>query len=201
MSQKAVEIEILSPNLPIQAQQQPARPSLQHRRLEVFVGKWNVEGEQHNGPFGPAATLTAAETYEWLAGGFFLVHRLEGRLGDDELGCLEIIGYEALSQSYPMHSFYNDGNINQWQASEHYGTWTFTGDWRIAGKSLKIRCTTVFSNAGNSKTGKWEYASDDLQWQTFWDVKATREMTTANRQATQESPLRKVMDDPGKAVR
>jgi ketosteroid isomerase-like protein len=44
----------------------------------------------------------------------------------------------------------------------------------MADKSLKVRCTTVFSDAGKTMTGKWEYSSDGSKWQTFWDVRATK---------------------------
>ena len=44
----------------------------------------------------------------------------------------------------------------------------------MADKSLKVRCKTVFSDAGSTMTGKWEYSSAGSKWQTFWDVKATK---------------------------
>jgi Protein of unknown function (DUF1579) len=157
-----------------QAPEQPSTPGLEHRRLDVFVGKWNMEGQQYDGLIGPAAKINAVNTYQWLTGGFFLVHRFEGHVGDSEAACIEIIGHDAASQSYPTHSFYNNGITNEWRARERDGVWTFTGDWQLGGKSLKVRCTTVFSDSGNTMTGKWEHSSDGSNWQTFWDVKATK---------------------------
>ena len=132
-----------------------------------------MDGQQYDGLIGPAAKITAMETYEWLTGGFFLIHRFEGRVSEAEAACIEIIGHDASSQSYPRHSFYNNGITNEWQGRERNGTWTLTGDWQMGGKSLKVRCTTVFSDSGNTMTGKWEYSSAASKWQTFWDVKAT----------------------------
>ena len=57
------------------APEQPSQPGIEHRRLDVFVGKWNMQGQQYDGVIGPAAKITAVETYEWLTGGFFLVSR------------------------------------------------------------------------------------------------------------------------------
>ena len=34
--------------------------------LEVFLGKWKKAGRAHESPFGPAATVTAVETFDWL---------------------------------------------------------------------------------------------------------------------------------------
>ena len=37
--------------------------------LEPLVGKWHTEGQQYEGPLGPAAPFVAVETFEWLDGG------------------------------------------------------------------------------------------------------------------------------------
>jgi hypothetical protein len=145
-----------------------------HQRLNVFAGTWHTEGQQCEGPIGPAANIRAVETYEWLPGEFFLVHRFEGRVGDGEAGCIEIIGYDAQSRSYPTHTFYNNGLANEWQSHERDGSWTLAGDWQMPGKSVKVRCTTVFSDAGNTMRSKWEQSSDGSSWETFWDVKASK---------------------------
>ncbi|HEX6738032.1 MAG TPA: DUF1579 family protein, partial [Vicinamibacteria bacterium] len=73
----------------------PAAPGAAHRRRELFVGSWKMEGRQHAGPFGPAARITATESFEWLQGGFFLVHRLEGRLESEPIACIEVMGHDA----------------------------------------------------------------------------------------------------------
>lgn len=95
-------------------------------------------------------------------------------MGDGEAVCIEIIGHDTESQSYPTYSFYNNGVANEWRSHERDGTWTLTGEWQMAGKSMKVRCATVFSDAGNTMTGQWEHSSDGSNWQTFWDVKAMK---------------------------
>ena len=157
-----------------QAPKQPHNPGPEYRRLDVFVGEWQITGQQYGSPFGPAAKLTAVEAFEWLPGGFFLVHRFEGLIDDQVMACIEIIGHDASSQSYVFHSFYNDSKTNEWQARERDGVWTLSGDWQTEGKSSKVRCTTVFSDSGKTRTAKWERSSDGSNWDTFWDVKATK---------------------------
>lgn len=99
-----------------QVPKQPSTPGPMYRRLDIFLGNWNMEGQQYEGLIGPAAKINAMETYEWLTGRFFLIHRFEGRVGDAEAACIEIIGHDASSQSYPTHSFYNNGITKEWQA-------------------------------------------------------------------------------------
>ena len=152
------------------------KPGAGHQRLNAFVGTWNTEGQQCEGAVGPAAKIRAMETYEWLRGEFFLVHRFEGQVGDGAVACIEIIGYDAETQSYPTHTFYNNGVANEWQSHERDGIWTLAGDWQMQGQSVKVRCTTAFSDAGHTMTSKWEQSSDGSSWETFWDVKASKAM-------------------------
>jgi hypothetical protein len=141
-----------------------------HERLDVFVGKWQLEGLQLEGPMGPASEIDAVETYEWLPGGYFLIHRINGTLGKRELACIEIIGYDPRRQVYTLHSFYVDGNSNQWEASVRDRTWTYTGTWTNS-EPMQVRCVQEFNEAGNASMGKWEFSTDGRRWQTFWDVR------------------------------
>ena len=152
----------------------PAKPSAGHRSLDVWLGEWNTQGQQYEGPVGPAAKITATDTFEWATGEFFMVHRFEGKVGDSDASCIEIIGYDSEIKSYPTHTYYNTGLTNDWQSHESDGTWTLTGDWDMAGKKAKARCTTLFSHDGNTMTGKWEMSIEGGTWQTFWDTKGTK---------------------------
>ncbi|MEP6572627.1 MAG: DUF1579 family protein [Gemmatimonadota bacterium] len=153
---------------------QPAAATPQHLRLEVFAGNWSAQGHQHEGVVGPAAKISAIERFEWLPGGFFLVHHFEGRVGRDEASCIEITGYDSVSRSYPTRTYYNNGQRNDWDVREENGIWMFTGDWPTPDGSMKVRCTVEFSNSGGTRTAKWEHSTSGAAWRTFWDVTAIR---------------------------
>jgi hypothetical protein len=148
--------------------------------LQAFVGKWHTEGNQHGGPLGPQASFVAVETFEWLEGGHFLVHRLEGRFGEQPAACVEIIGRsgDGLSAS----TFYNDGKTGTWKLSETGGTWTMTGEspQRSGGPPLKLRCTATFEDLGNSLVGKWEQSSDGERWEAFLETRSTKAQELPN---------------------
>jgi uncharacterized protein DUF1579 len=150
-------------NTGAQASQQPPKPDPALKRLNAFIGKWNTEGQIKESPFGPAGKLLGRDTYEWLAGGFFLIHRVDVRMSDQKNESIEVIGYDASSKTYPMHSFDSQGNAIAMQANVTGDTWTFTGE--------SMRFTGVFSNDGKSISGKWEYLSDDSKWHHWMDVK------------------------------
>ena len=158
----------------IEATSTQAKPGADHRRLDVFVGTWDMEGQQHAGMFGPAAKVKCTETFEWLPGGLFLIHRLHGQVGNDEMACIEIFEVDAASHGYVLHTFFNDGTKQQWQAREDNGVWIIFSERELAGKTWKLRCTTRLEDAGNTRTGKWERSADGSRWETFWDVKAKK---------------------------
>ena len=65
-------------------------PAPEHDRLGVLIGKWKTEGWTREMPDAPASRIDAIDTYEWLPGGFGLLHdrrregwRREGRWGRD----------------------------------------------------------------------------------------------------------------------
>lgn len=58
----------------------PPTPDPALKRLDFLVGTWEVEGVTEEGPAGPAGTVSTTETYEWLDGGFFLVHHWNGTM-------------------------------------------------------------------------------------------------------------------------
>ena len=165
----------------------PTKPGAAHQRLNVFIGRWDMEGEQLKGFVGPAAKITAAQTYEWVAGGFFMVQRFDALVGGSEAACIEIVGYDARSRTYPVQTYYNNGSTKKWQMTERDGIWTLTGSSKMGGKSMKVRCTTVFTDANKTMTGKWEQSRDDSSWQTFWNFQARKSNARSGKSACPSS--------------
>jgi nitroimidazol reductase NimA-like FMN-containing flavoprotein (pyridoxamine 5'-phosphate oxidase superfamily) len=146
-------------------------PPPENQRLDVLVGRWNTEGEVLAGSSGPATRITGTDTYEWLPGGFFLVHHVDVHMGDEKVDAIEIIGgYDASSQTYPMRAFDNQGNFVTMRASvSEDGVWTFTG--------ASERSTLVVGDDGTTMTARWERSSDGgsnwLPWMNMKFTKAT----------------------------
>lgn len=144
----------------------PSIPGPQHQRLGVFVGKWTTQGRTKATPSAPAAEIVGTDTYEWLEGGFFLVHRVDVRMGAEQVKGLEIIAYDASSETYRTHAFDSQGTYGTYQATVHDGVWTFMG-------ALE-RATVVLSDAGNTMTIQWERSTDGLSWLPWMDVTLTK---------------------------
>ena len=149
-------------------------PRAQRAFPEAFVGKWKTEGQQYATALGSAASISATETYEWLTGGKFLVHRFEGRVGEADAACIEVLGLEESGQRYAVHTFYNNGTSKRWRGEDRDGMWLLTGEWPVTGRSQKVRCVISLLDARNTMKAKWEYSMDGAKWHVFWDVTATR---------------------------
>ncbi len=142
--------------------------------LQPLAGKWHTEGQQIDGPFGPAAPFVAVETFEWLDGGHFLVHRLDGKFGQRPAACMEILGRNPAGELFAQ-SFYNDGHTNTWRLAEDSQTLVLSGGWaKGEADGHQVRCTVSFTEAGNTMNCKWEQSRDGQSWLTFMDTHATK---------------------------
>jgi hypothetical protein len=136
-----------------------------HQRLEIFVGTWRTEGEILDAS-GATRRLRATDTYEWLPGGFFLVHRVDGRMGDEEVRVLEIIGYDAASDAYFTHSYDNHGGVAEYEATLHDRAWS------ILGRSERF--TGTFDEGGTALTGTWERRAEGGEWTRWMTIRLTK---------------------------
>ena len=163
MSQKAIETK----------NQSSPTPSAETKRLDIFVGKWNVEGKSYaEGSSNENLQVSSVEmkfveTCEWLAGGFFLVNRWDGCVGESEFNGMEIIGYDVVSQTYSSRFFDNQGNAPTYQVTVRENVWTYIGELQ--------RATFEFSGDGNTMTTHWDWKKNDREnWLPLCDLTAIK---------------------------
>jgi Protein of unknown function (DUF1579) len=142
----------------------------EHERLEVLVGRWRTEGWTRETPEASAVRIDALDTYEWLDGGFALLHRVDARVGDQHVQGAEIIGYDPERQAYITRYFGSDGpSAYEAELSDEQGVLV----WRMRSKA--DRFTGTFSADGNTITGHWESLDEDSSWQPWMDITLTRQ--------------------------
>lgn len=144
----------------------PAGPGPEHRRLDAFVGRWNTEGVVRATADAPELRFTAVDRYEWMEGGWFLLHHVDARMGDGRLTALEVIGYDPASGTYPMRSWDSQGNAGAHTGTLHDGVWTFAG--------ATERFTGRFGPGGGTLSGTWERSAGGESWEPWMDVILTR---------------------------
>jgi hypothetical protein len=144
----------------------PPRPGPEHQALAPFVGRWRTAGEVLASGSTPALEIAGIDEYEWLPGGFFLLHRVDVRIGGEPVQALEIIGWEAERGSYFMRSFDSQGNASEMRARvDDDGTWRFEGD--------AERFTGRFGDGGDTLSGRWEQREGD-GWIPWMDVRLSK---------------------------
>jgi hypothetical protein len=104
-----------------------AAANVELERLNSFVGVWETVGTITGDPSGEPMPFTAIDTYEWLPGGYFLLHRFDANMPDGNVKGIEIIGYRQEDNSYQMHSYDSLGNVSVAEARFEAGVWTFIG--------------------------------------------------------------------------
>lgn len=137
-------------------------PGAEHRRLEVFIGKWINEGQTIPVGDEPAVRILTSDVYEWMAGGFFVLHTAYGRIGGVGVGGTEIIGYDPASKSYRSILYDSQGNINEDRLTFEGDTWTWAG--------ATHRAFAVFTDDGRTQTCRHERLDENGQWVHAMDV-------------------------------
>jgi nitroimidazol reductase NimA-like FMN-containing flavoprotein (pyridoxamine 5'-phosphate oxidase superfamily) len=146
-----------------------ATPRPENRPLDALVGTWRSEGEVLAGPSGRATRITGTDAYEWLPGGFFLLHHVDVHVGDEKVDAVEVIGgYDAATGTYPMRSFDNQGNFVTMRARVNdAGVWSFTGE--------SERTTLVVGDDGTTMTAHWEQSGDGgSTWRPWMEMRFTK---------------------------
>jgi hypothetical protein len=156
-------------------------PGPEIQRLGALVGRWRSEGRIVGEDPVP---ITGTDIYQWLPGGFFLVHHVDVMVGEQQVQALEVIGeYDPATDSYTGRAYDNQGNITVMRARvDDNGVWTFTGGGDIAPAARlssadatgAVRSTLTVSADSRSMRAKWERRDDGSKWQPWMDMTFTR---------------------------
>lgn len=145
------------------------QPGSEHQHLEVFIGKWINQGETVATADAPAVTIVTSDVYEWMPGGFFVLHTAYGRIGTMDVGGTEIIGYDAASKRYRTYFFDSQGNVSSQEltvSGERSDIWRWSGE--------RARCTAIFSDDGKTQTAHHERLDEHGEWVPSMEVTLTK---------------------------
>jgi Protein of unknown function (DUF1579) len=156
-------------------------PGPEIRRLGALVGRWRSEGHVVGDDPVP---ITGVDIYEWLAGGFFLVHHVDVVIGQQQVQALELMGeYDPANDTFTARAYDNLGKVTVMQARvDEQGVWRFTGGGDVASvarpasadASGAVRSTLTLSPDRASMTARWERSDDGASWQPWMDMTFTR---------------------------
>jgi Protein of unknown function (DUF1579) len=125
-------------------------------RLNVFIGRWLTEGETVPTPGSPSVKIFASDVYQWVPGRQFIMHPAYGRIGEQDVGGLEVIGYNPATDQFHTHYFDQTGTSITETLTVRDDTWTW--------QATHHRCKGVFTDDGRTLTAHHESSDDGKRW-------------------------------------
>jgi hypothetical protein len=139
-----------------------------HKKLEIFIGKWHTTGDVAATGSTPAMKVNFTDTYKWYPGEFFLVHDAEGTVGDDHSNSLEIIGYDKERKCYSATFFDSTGGSGHEDVRLEGNAWVWRGS-NVMGVK-EHRCIATVSDDGRTIHARHEKSDDGVNWELWMDV-------------------------------
>lgn len=137
----------------------------EYELLNKFVGTWQTKGKVLASKQSPEIVIKGTDSYEWLPGEYFLIHKADVMMGKKRNQTLEVIGYDAQKQAFFMQHFDNQGNSGLMFATCKEDTWEFAGEF--------LKFVGGFKKDDQEFSGQWLQRSND-QWIYFMDIKLTK---------------------------
>lgn len=137
--------------------------------LSIFVGTWKTTGATQATAGVPSAPIDATDRYEWMEGGYFLLHHIDARM-PHAVKALEVIGgLQGADGGSPATSFDSEGQ-------------TSASLYRLDDRAFHIfgptaRFSGQFSEDKANLSGLWERSEDGQTWQPWMDITLTRSST------------------------
>lgn len=136
------------------------------KSLDALVGVWRSSGETAAVEDRPPVRITGTDSYEWLPGGNFMIHRADVVVGDEKVDVIEMIGgYDEERRACAMHAFQGDGGQGLMWAG-------LTGDGGLLFADDATRATLTGVGT-DTMEARWERLDGD-RWVHWMDMRFTR---------------------------
>lgn len=134
--------------------------------LSSLLGAWDSSGSMKTGD-GGTVSVTGTDTYEWLPGRRFMIHRADVVVGDEKVDVVEVIGgFDDDRRACAMHGFHSDGTHSvMWASLNADGSLLFADD--------TIRATLTVRPGDQTMEAGWERLNDGewVRWMEMYFAK------------------------------
>jgi hypothetical protein len=138
------------------------KPTAKHGALSVFAGRWITQGSIRATDESAPVEMRAIDRYEWLPGGFFMLHKVDALIGGAVLQSIEVIGYDAQQVCYVTRSYDDQGTSDGFTAQLKARAWSIDGE--------KVRFRGAFDASGLVLAGTWAQRSSRGRWNPRMDI-------------------------------
>jgi hypothetical protein len=144
-----------------------AQTTPDQKKLDVMVGKWNIEVDTKATPLSPANKATGTEECQWFANRH-VVCRSEAKGSAGTYSQMRTLSYVPARKEYAAYTVDSLGSALVAYGQVNGDTWTFSTDQ----KAFNIRLTLKIAAGGY--TALAEFAGADGKFVPLSEVKATR---------------------------
>ena len=125
-----------------------------HQALAVLIGNWINEGATVATADISSVPIRTSDVYEWVPGGFFVVHTAFGKIGDTSVGgdAYDDTFYDSFGNAHRSR-LEIDGDTHRW-----------------AGLDGRTRCTVTMADGGMTQVAHHESSVDGVTWTPSMDV-------------------------------
>jgi hypothetical protein len=155
------------------AQAGTPQPGPDQKKLDIFAGSWTLDGELKPGPMGAGGKISETQKCEWMDGGFFVVCHADFKSSMGNVSGLSVMGFSSEEKTYTYREFNSLGEFTESTGKVDGDSWTWTGEDKMGGMSMKGRFTMKFAST-NSYNFTYEMSEDGAKWTTVMDGKATK---------------------------
>ena len=137
-----------------------------------LIGKWKTEGRILATANNPEMKITGTDTYELILGGFYILHKADLLMVNENSQTFEIIGLNGTNGQATLEHYNNQGSSGKMTGNLKNGHFT------INGGGLRFR--GQFGNNEKQLNGTWEKMTDHNKWVEFLQMNLTKTATDHN---------------------
>jgi hypothetical protein len=151
----------------------PPKPGPEYQALGFFAGTWRFEGEQKEGPMGPAGKITSTDTCEWLEGGFALLCRSEGMNPMGPTSAIAISSYDMAQKAYTYYGV--EAGMPPFMATGQRDgkVWRYRTESQMGDTTVWTR-VTIAETSATSYSFEVESSTDGKTWTRVVEGTATK---------------------------
>jgi hypothetical protein len=131
-----------------------------HGALGVLIGKWINEGRTVASAETPSLPILTSDVYEWAPGGFFVVHSAYGKIGENSVGGVEIIGVDVDGYFSTIYDSFGNAQTSRMEVDGDVIRWL----------GERTRCTATITDDGSTQVARHEASADGATWAPSMEV-------------------------------
>ena len=133
-----------------------------HQALAVLIGNWINEGATVATADIASAAIRTSDVYEWVPGGFFVVHTAFGKIGDISVGGVSIIGVDGDAHNDTFYDSFGNARRSRLEIDGDVHRWI--------GADNRTRCTVTMTDGGTTQVAHHESSVDGVTWTASMNV-------------------------------